>query len=95
MVFLLLVTSDNEPLTTPIRETARDWAHQHRLDPSTVAAYESTVTVPHHVLYSPQGQELLRLTAHVPADKMRTRLDDTKNLNGYGPLARLIHKRPR
>jgi hypothetical protein len=73
--FLTLVTSGQKPLTVPTRATAQTWARRHGLRPSHVVAYDSTVAVPHHILYSPSGQTLLRHTGHLPAAQLRARLD--------------------
>lgn len=76
VVFLTLVTSDDEPFTAPTRSSAREWANQHGLPSDRVVAYESTVTVPHHILYSPQGHELMRLTETLSADRLQIVLDN-------------------
>lgn len=75
VVFLSLVTSDYEPLTKPTRHTARAWAREQRLPPDRVVAYASTISVPYHILYSPQGHELMRVTATLSAARLEGLLD--------------------
>jgi hypothetical protein len=76
VTFLTLVTSDHEPLSTPDQGSARRWASAHGLAPAHVVAYDSTMTVPHHILYSPTGQTLLRRTGYLPPDQLQALLDD-------------------
>jgi len=76
VTFLTLVTSDREPLSTPDQGSARRWASAHGLPPARVAAYDSTMTVPHHILYSPTGQTLLRHTGYLPPAQLQAILAD-------------------
>jgi len=76
VTFLTLVTSDREPLSTPDQESARRWASTHGLPSAHVVAYDSTMTVPHHILYSPTGQTLLRHTGYFPPEQVQTILAD-------------------
>jgi hypothetical protein len=75
VTFVTLVTSDREPLSTPDQGSARRWANTHGLPPARVVAYDSTMTVPHHILYSPTGQTLFRHTGYLPADQLQAILD--------------------
>jgi hypothetical protein len=76
VAFLTLVTSDQEPLSTPDQASARRWASVHGLSSKRVVAYGSTMTVPHHILYSPTGQTLLRHTGYLPAEQLQAMLTD-------------------
>jgi len=59
VVFVTVVTSDNEPMTPPTRFTARVWAKQFHLDPTRVVASPASPRfVPTHGLFSPLGQTL-------------------------------------
>lgn len=71
VTFLTLVTADRDPLSTPDQGSARRWASAHGLPPARVVAYDSTMTVPRHILYSPTGQTLLRHTGYLPPEQLQ------------------------
>ena len=60
LVFLTVVTGTNEVMQPPNAETAKAWADRFGLNPDRVLARFSTDTLPHHVLYSPNGEILFR-----------------------------------
>ena len=63
VVFLTVMTSDNEPFQEATRTTARLWAKRFGLNPDkVVAGRNSSLTIPQHVLFSPAGQTLYRET---------------------------------
>ncbi|HSH69630.1 MAG TPA: hypothetical protein VK997_06910 [Deferrisomatales bacterium] len=84
--FLTLVTSDGEPGSPPTRDTARAWAARQGLPPERVAAYPSSATVPHHVLYSPRGEELLRHTGPLGAAELEALLAGAARRWGTTPV---------
>jgi len=73
VVFLTIMTSDmggyGDPAT---RSTAESWATRHGLDPAHVLAADLTsVTVPRHILFSPEGQMLFLKTGTMSAGEIR------------------------
>ena len=74
VVFVTVMTSAN-PSTggpTATAQTARQWAQRFRLDPDRVTASDLWyMTIPHHILYSPDGQTLYRNTGFHSADRIR------------------------
>ena len=59
VVFVTVMTSDNDPMTPPSRHTARVWAKRFHLDPDkVVAGREGQRFIPTHGVFSPLGQTL-------------------------------------
>jgi len=73
VVFLTVMTSDGQNVhADATRATASGWAQRFGLAPDRVVAGKnlSSWTVPTHILYSPEGQTLLRHTGLLPADRL-------------------------
>ena len=70
LVFLTVVSGTDEVMQPPSPETARDWARRFDLDPSRVWARFSTDTLPHHVLYAPNGEVLFRESGLYDRDRI-------------------------
>jgi len=60
VVFVTVVTGTDVVMQPPSADTALAWARRFGLDPERELAQFSTDTLPHHVLYSPQGEVLYR-----------------------------------
>lgn len=75
VVFLTVMTSASpEFQSIPTQETARAWTHRFGLDPHRVLAAKNLwgMTIPTHILYSPEGQTLYRSTGYMSADQIRS-----------------------
>lgn len=71
VVFLTVMTSDQEVLSRATRGTARMWARMFGLDPDRVIAGDNpALTVPLHQLFSPSGQTLYTHTGVLSAEQM-------------------------
>lgn len=70
--FMTVLTSDMGGYGDPASEaTARRWASQHRLAPDLVVAADLTsMAVPRHVLFSPEGHMLFEWTGYFDAEKI-------------------------
>lgn len=73
-VLLTIMTSEmggyGHPATT---DTAATWADRFNLPPSrTIAADLTFMSLPKHVLYSPEGQTLLEHTGYLSAEAIRS-----------------------
>ncbi len=95
IVFLTVMTSETGGYGHPAtRQTAQRWAGTHRLDPDLlVAATDLTsVTIPRHIFYSPEGQMLFIKTGTMSAAEIRDviteRSADWKAWKETGKLAR-------
>ena len=58
VVFVTLMTSDQEPMSPATSATARSWASRFGLERANVAACAETRVIPSHMLFSPKGQLL-------------------------------------
>jgi hypothetical protein len=70
--FMTVLTSDMGGYGDPASEaTARRWASQHRLAPDRVVAADLTsMAVPRHVLFSPEGHMLFEWTGYFSAEQI-------------------------
>jgi hypothetical protein len=76
VVFLTVVTSGmggyGDPATS---QTAADWASRHGRDPSRVLAADLTaMTIPKHILFSPEGHVLFEKTGQMQTAEIQTTL---------------------
>ncbi len=78
VVFLTIMTSEMGGYGHPAtRTTAQNWASQHNLDPRRVVAADLTaITIPRHILYSPQGQMLYITTGFMSAAEIREVIEE-------------------
>ncbi len=76
VVFLTVMTSESGGYGHPATpETAASWAGRFGLDPARVLAADLTaMTIPKHILFSPDGQVLFEETGGLPATKIRSTL---------------------
>ena len=76
MVFLTIMTSDMGGYGDPATQvTAARWAARFRLEPSLVLAADLTaMTIPKHILFSPEGHVLLEKTGQMPSSEIRSTL---------------------
>lgn len=77
VVFLTIMTSDmggyGDPATP---STAYKWAARFRLDPVRVLAADLTaMTIPKHILFSPDGHVLYEKTGRISGTEIRATLD--------------------
>jgi thiol-disulfide isomerase/thioredoxin len=75
VVFMTVMTSASPGYESiPTHETARAWAQRFGLDPKRVVAATNlwSMTIPTHVLYSPEGQTLYCITGYLPANQIRS-----------------------
>jgi len=75
VVFMTVMTSASPDYQSiPTHETARAWAQRFGLNPNRVVAATNlwAMTIPTHVLYSPEGQTLFRMTGYLTADQIRS-----------------------
>jgi len=70
LTFVTVVTGTDKVMESPSAATARDWAERFGLDPDRVLARFGTDTLPHHVLYSPQGEVLFRDSGLYDSDRV-------------------------
>ncbi len=76
----------------------RSWARAHRLDPDLVVAATdlTSVTIPRHIFYSPEGQMLFIKTGTMRAAEIRDvisrRSADWNAWNETGKLARWMRR---
>jgi len=77
VVFLTVMTSDMGGLGDPAtQQTAARWASRFRLDPAHVLAADLTsMTIPKHILFSPEGHVLFEKTAPMKASEIDAVLD--------------------
>ena len=93
VVVLTIMTSEMGGYGHPATQsTARNWASQHGLNPRRVLAADLTaITIPRHILFSPDGQMLFIKTGYMSADAIRDVLDertaDWKNWKGSGQMS--------
>lgn len=99
VVFLTVMTSETGGYGHPAtRRTAQRWASAHRLDPDLVVAATdlTSVTIPRHILYSPEGQMLFIRTGSMTAAQIRDviaeRSADWKAFKETGKLARWMRR---
>lgn len=73
VVFVTVMTSEPEGYGHPAtQETAARWARQAALDPARVVAADlSSMTLPQHALFSPDGEEAFRHTGTLSAAQIR------------------------
>ena len=74
IVFLTVMTSETGGYGHPAtRQTAQSWAGRHRLDPDLVVAATdlTSLTIPRHIFYSPEGQMLFMKTGTMRAAEIR------------------------
>ena len=78
VVFLTIMTSEMGGYGHPAtRATAQNWASQNNLDPHRVVAADLTaITIPRHILYSPQGQMLFVATGFMSAAEIREVIEE-------------------
>ena len=74
IVFLTVMTSETGGYGHPAtRQTAQSWAGAHGLDPNLVVAATNltSVTLPRHIFFSPEGQMLFIKTGSMSAAEIR------------------------
>jgi len=98
-VFLTVMTSETGGYGHPAtRQTAQNWAGGHRLDPDLVVAATdlTSLTIPRHIFYSPEGQMLFMKTGTMRAAEIRDviskRSADWKAWQETGKLARWMRR---
>jgi thiol-disulfide isomerase/thioredoxin len=77
VVFVTVMTSASPEFEAiPTQETARAWSQRFGFNPHRVLAATNlwAMTIPTHILYSPEGQTLYRFTGYMPGDQIRTAL---------------------
>ncbi len=81
VAFLTVMTSDMGGYGDPATQrTAAAWASAHGLDASRVVAADLTsMTVPRHLMFSPEGQMLYVKTGFLPAGAIREIITERKN----------------
>ena len=94
VVFLTIMTSTSpEFQSVPTQETARAWSQRFGLNPHKVLAATnlSGMVIPTHILYSPEGQTLYRITGYIPTDQIKSILSrymkDWKNWSENAVIA--------
>lgn len=94
VVFLTVMTSTSpEFQSIPTQETARAWSQRFGLNPHRVLAATNLwgMVIPTHILYSPEGQTLYRITGYMPADQIKSILSrymkDWKNWSENAVIA--------
>ena len=94
VVFLTVMTSASpEFQSTPTQQTARAWSQRFGLNPDRVLAANNLwgMTIPTHILYSPEGQTLFRFTGYMSAEQIRSILSkyakDWKNWSENAVIA--------
>ena len=93
VVFLTVMTSDMGGFGDPAtRQTAAQWANRFGLDPARVLAADLTsMTIPKHILFSPDGHVLFEKTGSMSAAEISTTLgrymDDWWAWKQYGDFA--------
>ncbi len=99
IVFLTVMTSETGGYGHPAtHRTAQSWARAHRLDPDLVVAATdlTSVTIPRHIFYSPEGQMLFLKTGTMRAAEIRDviskRSADWNAWNETGKLARWMRR---
>jgi hypothetical protein len=77
IVFLTVMTSGPDGYGDPAtRATAQAWSDQQGAHPDrVVAANLTSMTIPRHVLFSPEGQMLFEHTGFMPEDAIRRTLE--------------------
>lgn len=77
VVFVTVMTSEPAGFGHPAtQETARRWAERAALDPARVVAADfSSMTLPQHALFGPDGTELFRHTGSLSAAQIRSTLE--------------------
>ena len=80
LLFITVVTGTGKVMESPTADTARQWADRFDLDPEHVLARFFTDTLPHHVLYSPQGKELFRGSGLFSAEKIEAIIETKTGL---------------
>ena len=77
VVFLTVMTSEIGGFGHPAnRETAARWANRLSLDPDRVlAANLTSLNLPQHALFTPDGREILRRTGKMSAAQIRDALE--------------------
>ncbi|MCK5706580.1 MAG: hypothetical protein KAI43_02915 [Candidatus Aureabacteria bacterium] len=73
-VFITILTSKSMRYEDiPSIETAKDWAEENKLDPKKTLAATNlwSITIPRHILYSPEGQTLFWHTGFLEEKKIR------------------------
>ena len=97
VVFLTVMTSDTGGFGDPAtRQTAAKWASRFGLDPTQVlAANLTSMTIPKHLLFSPDGHVLFEKTGSMTAAEVRTVLDqymgDWWTWKKFGDFADWMH----
>lgn len=76
--FLTVMTSDMGGYGHPATEaTAKTWANKHGLAPERVVAADLTaVTIPRHILYSPEGHMLFFHTGGMTEQQIRATIEE-------------------
>ncbi len=77
VVFVTIMTSEKEGYGHPATQaTAADWAARYSLAPDRVFAADLTsMTLPQHALFAPDGQEIYRYTGSMSAKDITTVLE--------------------
>ena len=77
VVFLTIMTSDMGGFGDPAtQQTAAEWASRFQLDPTRVLAANLTaMTIPKHLLFSPEGHVLFEKTAPMKAAEIGSVLE--------------------
>jgi len=79
VVFMTVITSEKSgELKVPSIQSAAKWARRFRFDPDRVVVGSSHwgMTIPTHILYSPNGQTLYRSIGYLPASAIREILEE-------------------
>ena len=93
VVFVTVMTSDaSGGNSKPTPQTAMGWAKRFGLDPRRVLAADLwTMTIPHHILFSPKGQTLYRTEGQLFEEQIRVMLQqymsDWKDWDKSGSVA--------
>ena len=94
VVFLTVMTSASPEFESiPTQETARAWSQRFGLNPNRVVAATNQWAkyIPTHILFSPEGQTLYRITGYIPTDQIKSILSrymkDWKNWSENAVIA--------